>query len=125
MSELKEGLVHISTSIVKAEHLATKVGSGDMEVFATPAMIALMENAAMMCVLEHIDESSSTVGISISTTHIRATAINSDVEAVATVTKIDGKKITFSIIARDGQGVIGEATHERYIVDREKFLSRL
>ncbi len=123
--ELEKGMIYVAKKKVTDDMLACNMGSGDMEVLATPAMVALMENAAMLCASQCIEDSQSTVGISINTTHIKATAPNSDIEAVAKIEDIDGRKITFSIIARDGKGIIGEATHERFIVDRQKFLSKL
>lgn len=125
MSEIKVGDLYISKQKVTKELLASSMGSGDIDVFATPAMIALMENAAMLCLATKIDEGQTSVGIYVATSHIKATALNSDVESVATVTAVEGRKISFSIIARDGEGIIGEAKHDRFIVDREKFLSKL
>lgn len=125
MKEITKGMCYASKCKATEERLACNMGSGDMRVLATPAMVALMENAAMLCIAPCLEESQSTVGISIQTTHTKATPAGSDFEAVATVEAVDGRKITFRIIARDGEGVIGEAVHERFIVDREKFLSKL
>lgn len=125
MIDLIEGLNCISKQIVTKELLASSMGSGDMDVFATPAMIAMMENAAMLCVDDCLEEGATTVGISMNATHIRATALNKNVDAVATVTNVDGRKITFDIIAHDEVGIIGEAKHERFVVNKEKFLSKL
>ncbi len=125
MTELKEGLAFTSKQTVETKHLASSVGSGDMDVFATPAMIALMENAAMLCISKHLEDGQSSVGISIGTTHIKATAPNKEVEATATITIVEGRKVTFTIVARDNDGIIGEGTHERFIVNKDKFLSKL
>lgn len=125
MNDIKIGTLYVAKQKVTKNLLASEMGSGDIEVYATPAMVALMENAAMMCLLPYLEQEETSVGISISTTHTKATALNSDVEAVATITEIDGRKVTFSIIARDGLGIIGESNHERFVLNREKFLSRL
>lgn len=125
MQRLEVGLIHVSRIKVTDELLACNMGSGDLRVLATPAMIALMENAAMLCLSTCIEQTQSTVGISINATHTKATALGSDIEAVAKISGVDGRKITFSIIARDGEGVIGEASHERFIVDRQKFMAKL
>ncbi len=104
---------------------ASALGSGDMEVFATPAMVALMENVAMECVASELEDGDTTVGIAIETTHIKATAIGKCVEAMAEVVAIDGRKISFAIEAWDEGGFIGVAKHDRFIVNKEKFLSKL
>ena len=122
---MEKGMTYTSKSDVTMEMSAKALGSGDMEVLATPAMVALMENAAMLCVASSIEPTQSTVGISIEVTHSRATAINKKIEATAEITNVDGRKISFEITAIDEKGVIGTAKHDRFIVDREKFLSRL
>lgn len=104
---------------------ARSVGSGDMEVLATPAMVALMEQAAMTCVAAELDEGCTTVGTQLSVDHIRPTATGDTIVAWATVTEVDGRKITFSVTAHDSNGLIGEGTHVRYVVNRERFMSKL
>ena len=101
------------------------MGSGDLPVLATPAMMALMENAAMLAVAPHLPEGSTTVGGHISASHIKPTPIGETVTATATVVKVDGKKIEFEVKAYWGDILLGEGTHLRFIVDREKFMSRL
>lgn len=122
---LKEGLSYSSETIVNDTNTALTLGSGDMKVFATPAMVALMENAAMRAVGSFLPEGSSTVGAEINTTHIKPSKVGSKIEATATLIKIENRKLTFNIVAKDTVGVIGEAIHIRFIVDREKFLSKL
>ena len=104
---------------------AEKMGSGDMPVLATPAMMALMENAAMLAVANHLPEGSTTVGGHISSSHLRPSKIGDMVRAEAEVTKVDGRKIEFKVAAYSGNVVLGEGTHLRFVVDREKFLSKL
>ena len=104
---------------------AVAMGSGDMPVLATPSMMALMENAAMQAVADHLPEGSTTVGGHIASSHLKPSKLGDTVTATATVTKVDGKKIEFKIEARCGDTLLGEGTHLRFIVDREKFMSRL
>lgn len=111
--------------IVTKEHTALAMGSGDMEVLATPAMIALMENEAMRIAALNLDPSQTTVGVQIDATHTRATPIGAAISAVATLLDTQGRKLSFEIIASDDKGEIGRATHQRFIVDREKFLAKL
>ena len=123
--ELKEGLGHRSKLIV-VQHLTAKaIGSGDLPVLATPAMIALMENAAMLAVAPHLAETETTVGGYMECSHLKPTAMGDEIEAEAVLTKIDGKALHFDITAYDGDMKIGEGHHIRYIVDRDRFLSRL
>ena len=122
---LKEGLCYTSRTVVSLENCAVSVGSGDLEVFATPAMIALMENAAMNAVAAVLPEGSTTVGSEMNTTHIKPTAIGGEVAATATLKAVEGRKLTFEVVAADGGGIIGEGVHVRYVVDREKFMSRI
>ncbi len=104
---------------------ASSYGSGAVDVFATPAMIALMENTAKAVVDEYINEGYTTVGIAISTNHIKATPIGMKVKCEATVENVDGKKIEFKVIAWDEVGKIGEGCHTRYIINVDKFMSKL
>ena len=122
---MEKGLKHISTTTVTAANTALAMGSGDMEVFATPAMVALMENAAMKAVAPHLPEGSTTVGAMMQTSHIKPSAPDETVTAEAVLQEVDGRKLTFRVTAYDSEGTIGEGIHIRYIVDRERFLSRL
>ncbi|MFI3328271.1 MAG: thioesterase family protein [Rikenellaceae bacterium] len=123
--ELKEGLTAQSTTTVSDANTAATLGSGDLAVFATPAMIALMENAAMKAVAEALPEGSTTVGTEMNATHIKASGMGAEITATAVVTAVEGRKITLNVGARDAQGMIGEGVHTRFIVDREKFMSKL
>ena len=122
---IKEGLTYTSQLKVTEAVSAISMGSGDLPVLATPAMMALMENAAMLAVAPHLPEGSTTVGGHISASHIKPTPIGETVTATATVTKVDGKKIEFEVKAHCGDTLLGEGSHLRFIVDREKFMSRL
>ena len=119
------GLKHTSTLTVENKHLAANVGSGDLEVLATPAMMALMENAAMEAVKDALAEGQTTVGGQISSSHLRPTAPGQTVTATAVLTAVEGRKLTFKVTAHDDKGVIGEGEHIRFVVDRQKFMAKL
>ncbi len=122
---LQTGLTHTSTATVKEDNTAIALGSGDMPVFATPAMTALMENAAMLAVAAGLPDGSTTVGGHIESSHLRPSPVGAEVSATATLEKIDGRKLYFKVSASQGDTLIGEGTHLRFIVDKEKFLSKL
>ena len=122
---IEVGLKHESQTVVSTTNTANTLGSGDMEVFATPAMIALMENAAMMAVAPYLDEGASTVGIEMATSHIKASPIGATITASAELISAEGRKLSFKVKAWDEQGVIGEGNHTRFVVNRERFLSKV
>lgn len=122
---LETGLTHTSSLTVTEALTAKAMGSGDMPVLATPAMMALMENAAMLAVAPELPEGSTTVGGHIESSHLKPTPVGAEVKAEATLTKVDGRKLYFTVKAMQGDTVIGEGTHLRFIVDREKFMSKL
>ena len=119
------GLKHVSELTVTEDVTAIRVGSGDMPVLATPMLLALMENAAMSAVKEELPEGCTTVGGHISSSHLKPSKIGDVVRAEAEVTKVEGKKIEFKVTAYSGETLLGEGTHLRFIVEREKFMSRL
>ena len=119
------GLKYESRTVVSAANTAAILGSGDMDVFATPAMVALMENAAMLAVRDHLPEGSATVGTQISTSHLKASPLGASITASAELIEVDGRRLTFTVKAWDEKGTIGEGTHTRFVVDRERFLSKL
>lgn len=122
---IETGLTHTSELTVTDSVTAIAVGSGDMPVLATPMMMALMENAAMLAVKNELEEGQTTVGGHIESSHMKPSKIGDVVRAEAVVTKVDGRKIEFKIVAYCGETLLGEGTHLRFIVDRTKFLSKL
>ena len=122
---MEVGLKYESVVTVSDTNSAKTLGSGDMDVFATPAMVALMENAAMLAVAAHLPEGSATVGTQMNTSHIKASPIGATITASAELTEVEGRKLTFVVKAWDEKGVIGEGVHTRFVVDRERFLSKL
>lgn len=119
------GKKYTSTMIVEEKHLACNVGSGDLHVFATPMMMALMENAAMLCVADELENGSSTVGGQISSSHIKPTGLGKTVTATAELISAEGRKLKFKVSASDEGGLIGEGEHLRFIIDKEKFMSKV
>lgn len=101
---------------------AQAFGSGEVKVFATPMMIGLMENAALKAVDPHLPAGFATVGTHLDVKHLAATPVGMKVWASATLTGIEGKKLTFEIKAYDELELIGEGTHERFIIPFEKFV---
>ncbi len=103
---------------------AEAMGSGSLAVFATPAMVALMEQAASELCEKYADEGTTTVGTALNIQHLAATATGAEVKAVATVTSCDGRKVTFDVEAYDNAGLIGKGTHERFCIKIDKFMQR-
>ena len=119
------GTKSTSTIVVTEQLTAAVMGSGDLPVLATPAMIALMENAAMMAVAPALPEDQTTVGSLMNASHLKPTAVGDTVVATATLVAVEGRKLTYRVEAHDSEGLIGEGDHVRYIVGREKFLAKL
>ena len=113
-----------SESVVTEHNTACAVGSGLVPVFATPYMVALMENAAVNAVQGALEQGQGTVGTRLDVTHDAATPIGMKVWAEAEVTAVDRKKITLSVKAYDETGPIGGGVHERFVIDTDRFLSR-
>lgn len=122
---LETGLSAQSRTTVSAENTAAAMGSGDLAVFATPAMVALMEHAAMKAVAAELPDGSTTVGSEMNCTHIKPSALGAEITATAVLTEVDGRRLTFNVGARDPEGMIGEGVHIRFIVDRERFMAKL
>ncbi len=122
---LEKGLSHTSKTVVDNSNTARTYGSGGLDVFATPAMVGLMENAAMTAVENDLPEGSTTVGSQINTTHVKPSKMGATIKATAILEEIDGRKLTFKVSACDDDGIIGEGVHIRYIVDIEKFMSKI
>ena len=110
---------------VEREDTAKEVGSGDLLVYATPCMVALMEGAACEAIAEAMSENQTTVGTMLNIEHISATPVGLDVRAVAEVTAVEGKVITFDVKAYDEAGEIGHGTHKRVVINSQKFLEKV
>ena len=118
------GLKGRAETVVSQQNTASAVGSGAVEVFGTPFMIALMEGAAANAVLSALEPGQATVGTHINVSHDAATPIGMKVWAEAEVIEIDRKHLIFQVIAYDEKGVIGKGTHDRFIINTEKFLAK-
>lgn len=122
---LKEGISSIVETIVEKKDTAIAYGSGDLEVLATPAMIALMERASKKCLKPYLETEATTVGIAIDVKHLRATPLGVKIKSEAILDKVDGKKLFFNVQVWDERGKIGEGTHIRYIVNSKSFMEKL
>ena len=122
--EITVGMKGIAEMLVEREDTAKEVGSGDLLVFATPCMVALMEGAACEAIAEALSETQTTVGTALNIEHTAATPVGLEVRAEAEVTAVEGKVITFAVTAFDESGEIGHGTHKRVIVNSQKFLEK-
>ncbi len=122
---LNTGITYTATQVVEKKDTAAEYGSGLVEVFATPAMIALMENAALKTVLPYLGDEYNTVGFEVNVRHLKPTPVGMKVECTATLIEVDGKKLIFSVTANDEEGRIGEGTHIRYVINSKKFMNKL
>lgn len=122
---METGLTYTSHTVVTDDNTAEHVGSGDLAVFATPTMAALMENAAMLAVAPALEAGQTTVGSEINISHIKPTGIGAKVSATAVLAAVEGRKLSFNVAAYDEEGMIGEGTHIRFIVDSERFMGKV
>ncbi|MBO5746107.1 MAG: thioesterase family protein [Clostridia bacterium] len=122
--EIKVGLIGEVKEKVCDGNTAKEVGSGSLEVFATPAMIALMEKASCVALEGYIDEGTTTVGTKVDIEHVAATPLGMTVTVRSTVTEVDGRRICFAVEAFDEAGLIGKGNHERFVVFSEKFMAK-
>lgn len=124
MKDIETGIKLTLSQKTEESLLASMMGSGSLDVLATPAVVALMENAAASLVAPYLDEGITTVGTMISIKHISATPKGAEFSATAELTAIDGRKYTFAVTARDDAGIIAEGTHERFSVKSESFMQK-
>ena len=123
-NELHEGIMGSSETMVNESNTALIMGSGELEVFATPAMVALMEKAAAESVKPYIDGNSTTVGTMLQIEHVAATPSGVSVRCESELCHIDGRKLIFNVTAYDNAGIIGKGRHERFIVEKERFMKK-
>jgi fluoroacetyl-CoA thioesterase len=122
--ELKPGLIGEVRRVVDASMLASAIGSGSLDVFATPALVALMELAACAALEDHLDADQTSVGVRLDVAHLAATPPGVAVRARAELVEVDGRRLVFRVEAFDSQDRIGEGTHERALVDPQRLLAR-
>jgi len=122
--EITVGLKGEVFTQAEREDTAKEVGSGDLLVYATPCMVALMEGAACEAIAQCLPDTQTTVGTALNIAHISATPVGMEVRAEAEVTEVNGKVITFAVHAYDEAGEIGKGTHTRVVVNAQKFLDK-
>lgn len=126
MKELIQvGIIREDKRTVGQEDTAVAMQSGDISVYATPALVAFLEYTAKELIRKYLDDNETTVGIKMDINHIKASKVGVAIRSKAEVIKVDGKKITFKVEAFEGETLIGFGTHERFVVDKIKFISKL
>lgn len=122
---LRIGLIGESSIEVTQAHTAKAMGSGSLDVFSTPSMLALMESAAVRAIDPYLKEGYASVGIEANVRHLSATPCGETVTALAEITRIDQGRIHVEVRAWDQSELIGSGTHIRYVIEKESFLARL
>lgn len=118
------GMKGRAEAVVTQDNAAVTAGSGTLPVFATPWMCALMEKASWTAVAPGLEPGESTVGTRLNITHDSATPLGLKVWAESQVTAVDGRRIEFQVTAYDERGLIGQGTHERFVVADDRFLAK-
>lgn len=108
--------------VVAESETADKIGSGGLPVYSTPSMIALMEKTSYVFARNH---GLDTVGTKISISHLRACLAGTELRSSAEIETVDGRRLVFRVEVSDGKGIIGEGVHERFVIDPERFMSKL
>lgn len=124
MTELKTGLVGQAETLVTDSNTAEAIGSGALPVFSTPHMIALMESASMDAIAQCLEDGQGSVGVRIDVAHLAATPMGMTVRAESTLTKVEGRMLSFEVKAWAGDELIGEGTHQRCIVFNGRFMEK-
>ena len=124
-NSLKEGLVNTEQVVVTEELTAQKIGSGLLPVYATPMMIALMENTCAKCAQPFLSKDEGTVGISVEIKHTRATPVGQTVVCHCRLVQIDRRRLVFEVKCEDDLGEIGSGKHERFVIDNQKFMQKI
>ena len=120
-----KGFCHSETLVVEHKDTAAVYGSGALEVFATPAMIALMEKTCLEAVASKIGEGNTTVGIAVNIKHLKASPIGSLIRCDSKLIEVDRKRLVFEVRCFEGDTLVGEGIHERFVVDSAKFMAKL
>ncbi len=111
---------------VATKDTAKVLGSGGLDVYGTPAMIALMENVAMTMISSYLEEGNDSVGMKMNADHMKASPVGAQILCEATISAVEGRKVSYDIVCTDDSGAtIGKASHDRFVVDVERFLSKL
>ena len=121
---LKEGIKNTITIKVTQDKTAKVMGSGILDVFATPSMVALMEQTAAESVQPLLDQGVTSVGTKINVEHLSADPVGIEVECVSTLTEVDNRRLCFDIVVSDKHGIVGKAYHERFLIKSESFTNK-
>ena len=121
---IETGIKGRQETIVTEENSAKAVGSGTLLVFATPAMIALIEETAWKSVASFLEEGEGTVGTKLDVAHISATPVGMKVWCETELTEVDRRRLVFTVAVYDEKGKIGEGTHERFVISNERFMEK-
>jgi len=125
MRDIEIGSAFTVEEMVTKDKSAKQVGSGLLDVYSTPSMIALMEKASFLCVNSFLDDGESTVGGAINIRHLKPTRIGEKVICTSKVTAVSGRKIEFEVIVKEEGKIIGKGNHTRFVIDNEAFLKML
>ncbi|MDR2803022.1 MAG: thioesterase family protein [Treponema sp.] len=123
-AELKPGIKAEARELVSKTNTASIWGSGGLDVYATPAMIALMEKASVLAAAPFLPDGYSTVGTNLNVKHIASSPIGAKIRAEAVLTAVDNRKLLYEVRAWDDKDLIGEGSHERFIIDNKKFMEK-
>lgn len=121
---IETGIKGTLTDTVTKEKTAAAVGSGVLEVYGTPVMIALIEKTACESVAPYLEEGNGTVGTNLTINHVAATPVGMQVTCETELVEVDRRRLVFQVKVTDETGLIGEGTHERFIVNNEKFQAK-
>jgi len=125
VQELQLGIVGEAGRAVTPELTATRWGSGRVPVLGTPALVALMEQAAVTALEDHLEAGQTSVGVRIDVRHLAATPVGMRVRARAELMAVEGRRLTFRVEAWDEVELVGQADHERVLVDQARFVQRV
>lgn len=121
---LEIGMKGSAETVVTIDNTAKAFTSGALEVFATPAMISLMEETCWKMIQPELEEGLGSVGTKVNVSHTAPSAIGKTVVCEATLIEIDGRRLTFEVVCSDENGMVGMGTHERFIINNEKFMAK-
>ena len=123
--QIPAGVQGVEEMVVQFDDTAARYGSGLVEVFATPAMVALMEKTCLNSVLAYLPEGMGTVGVKVNIVHSKATPVGMKVTCRSTLVEVDRRRLVFDLVASDEVGEIGKGRHERFVIDTKKFMEKL
>ena len=123
-NNLKPGLSHQMEFMVEEKHTASHVGSGSVRVLSTPSMILFMEITARIMMDEYLPDTHTSVGAQVNVRHLAPSPVGNKVRAEVEITSVEGNKVLLNVAVWDGEEKIGEGQHERFVIDKERFLRR-